>query len=428
MDRAVLSYSQQKREMAPSWRLFLTLTGVLISRATQEGFGLYFLAFTIWVLVGEAMNSLIGTPHMLRAPRLTGVAALRYNGSMLLHQFGLSAVVVVLLAFGAAIAFGLGHLDKALMLICTAATIFPVVLRNFVRNYCFAVRDVPSVLVLDIGVSLIQLGGIGLLFYLKELHHHWWLAILLVGVANLVSSLMWLSTARERFAPLLSRAIIHFIHNWRDSRFIFASSMIWWAGLQLYPWLVSGISGDHAAGIWGACFSLANLANPLVMGIQNYLAPQIAHAHHDRAPKEFRRYVYRSIIVFTLLVLPVCFLMALLADWLLTTINGPEYSGNGMVTAVIAFSVIGQTISFPVSRALFSLGRADVDFYANIGPLVVLMTIGVYLVQTHGVLGAAISYLVAQIVGCAWRLVVFSTVKATPASVRPSEGAAEAKQ
>jgi O-antigen/teichoic acid export membrane protein len=191
------------------------------------------------------------------------------------------------------------------------------------------------------------------------------------------------------------------------SRYIFVSSMLWVAGMYLYPWLILHFAGAAAAGAWGACFALANLGNPLVMGIQNIMGPSIAHAHADRSLIDFRAYVLRCTVAFVAIVLPACVVMALLAERLLTLLNGGAYAGYGNVTAILGFTMFLQGISFPMSRGLFSLGRAGLDMAANVGPLVVLAALGALLVGHYGVLGAAISLIIAQFVGSGIRAGAF---------------------
>lgn len=389
------------------------VTGVLVSRATPEGFGLYTLVFTLWVLGGEAHNSLISTPQMLRLPHLNQNARRRFNGSLLLHQFGLSAALVSALLVVSLILWAMSrsaagaHLaPHALVTFLAAVSLGPIALRNFARNSCFAVRDATGALALDLGVSIIQLGAVAMLYAHGDLHR-WWLAVVIVAVANLCSALLWLAMVRDRFSPRLRSAWIDLWRNWRISRYIFVSSMLWVAGMYLYPWLIVGIGGERAAGVWGVCFALANLGNPLVMGIQNVMGPAIAHAHADRDATGFRAYVFRSTAIFVALVLPASILMTVFAEFLLTHINGGQYAGNGHVTAILAFTIFLQGLSFPTSRGLFSLNRSGLDMAANVGPLIVLAALGYPLISRYGVTGAAIALVLAQFAGSAIRVVAF---------------------
>lgn len=77
------------------------LTGVIIGRAcTKEQFGLYMLGFSIVLFVMSLQNSLISTPYMVYSPRLKGNEHIRYTGSTLIHQLGLSGLIIIILVIG----------------------------------------------------------------------------------------------------------------------------------------------------------------------------------------------------------------------------------------------------------------------------------------------------------------------------------------
>lgn len=407
------------------WRVVLTLadqgvvsvatflTGVMVSRATQAGFGMYALVLTLWVFAGEAQNSLVATPQMLRLPRLNAQQARRFNGSLLVHQFALAAVITLGLLVASAILFaiegtpsGLGLHGYSLVTLVTALSVGPIALRSFARSFCFATRDVPGAFALDLATSVLQLAGIAAIFFGGHLDH-WWLAVVVLAGANLISAAAWTWMARDRFAIDARRALVDLRRNWAVGRFIFASSMLWAAGVQAYPWMISLMAGPRQAGIWGACNALASLGNPLLMGVQNLMGPAIAHAHAKHDLAAFRRYVLRCTVAFVAVVVPPCVLLAAGSNFLLTHINGGDYAGNGTVAGTLAAMLVLQGISFPTSRGLFSLGRAGIDTMANVGPLVVLALIGPLFVSRHGVLGAAVSLLVAQAAGSAVRFAAF---------------------
>jgi len=261
--------------------------------------------------------------------------------------------------------------------------------------------------VFDISISVLQLGGIALVFETGLLQRHWWLAIVIVAAANLVASLAWLSIVRGSFRPRWKRSWIDFKRDWPASRYIYFSSTLWTAGTYLYPWFISIIAGEKAAGIWGACFTLANLGNPLIMGIQNLMGPSIAYAFAGRSPASFRAYVLKCSALFMAIGSIGTVLMAVLAEFLIQKINGAAYAGYGNVNGLLAVTLLLQGLSFPTSRGLFSLGKAKLDMYANIGPLIVLAVLGSFLIHHYGVMGAAICLVTAQVIGSLTRILFF---------------------
>lgn len=418
--------------LSPKVRAFLTLfdqgvvsiatyaTTVLVSRASQPGVGWYMLVFTLWIFGTEVHNSLVSTPQMIKLPGMRARRTKEFNGSLLLHQLALSGILTLVLFLGAGVLFVVSRLvnesDKinnfAIVSLMAALSVAPLALRNFARNFCFTIRDTPSAVILDVGVSVLQVFGVALAYFTNELGHHWYLAVLIVSAANLFSALLWLSSVRHLFKPNIKRAVVDFRRNWVISRFIFLSSMVWTAGTYLYPWMISFISGDRTAGIWAACFTLANLGNPLIMGIQNMMGPAISHAFTDRSLADFRRYVFKCVILFTAVGAAGALVLGLLSERLIVLFNGADYAGYGYVTALLTVTMLLQGMSFPTSRGLFNLDHAKLDMYANAGPLIVLGVAGVVLIQRYGVMGAAICLIIAQLIGSATRMIFFFRVSA----------------
>jgi O-antigen/teichoic acid export membrane protein len=291
------------------------------------------------------------------------------------------------------------------MLFLTGLCAIPISIRGFVRNLLFARRDVIGAFSLDVGVSAVQLGSVALLYVMDLLD--WWHALLAVGAANLAGSVGFFALARRMFQVNRLRAIVEAKRSWSEGKWLLASSMVWTAGIYLYPWVVYAMSGGDQAGIWGVCWQLASVGNPLVMAVQNVLGPQIAHAFVHQTRVQFRFYVLKSTTLFGIAVLVLAVTMALLCGWLLKNLFGPSYATSAEVAALLVFTPVFFAISFGMSRGLFSLGHARVDLFANIMPLITLFVIGIYASRHFGALGAAIAMLAGLVLGGAYRLVAF---------------------
>lgn len=411
------------------------VTAALVARSSQYGMGLYGLVFTVWIFGTEIHNSLVSTPQMIKLPTLRADRAREFNGSLLIHQLVLSTALTLLLGVIAAILFliesnmpGRGCREYAIVSLASAVSVGPYALRNFARNFCFATRDVPSALMLDIGVSVIQVGGVALAYFMHRLEAHWWLAVIVVSVANMISAMHWLTMARGSFVVRLARSIVEFRRNWRISQFIFVSSMLWTSGTYLYVWMVKQIAGTTAAGVWAVCFQLANLGNPLITAIQNMMGPSISHAFADRTLAAFRRHVLKCTVAFVVVGGIGAVALAVLSEPLIVLFNGQEYAGYGKVSAVLAITMLLQGLSFPTSRGLFSLNRPKLDMWANVGPLVIMLALGFVLIRHYDVMGAAICLVIAQLIGSVCRIVFFMAASAEqrqpPAILADKTGAA----
>jgi O-antigen/teichoic acid export membrane protein len=165
-----------------------------------------------------------------------------------------------------------------------------------------------------------------------------------------------------------------------------------------------------AVGPWGISNTVSSAANPVMMGLQNWMAPAIAHANTDRTRDEYRRYVIQLASVF-LILLP--FMLAALylvsKPLLMHGFRGFSPQAVWLVQLLAAGSLF-QAIGFVFTRGLFSLGRGAIDTWTNLIPLVELLVIGIPLVIRYGAMGGAVSLLLAQILASVVRGIAFWNV------------------
>jgi O-antigen/teichoic acid export membrane protein len=153
------------------------------------------------------------------------------------------------------------------------------------------------------------------------------------------------------------------------------------------------------------------------MGIQNLVGPKIAHTYAASGPKALRRLVLKITAVISL---PVSLLSLVLIFWggrLIVLLYGRQYAGNGLVVAILALNLLVFAVSFPFSRALMAIERADLDFLVSSAALIIMVVLGIWLVRAFGTAGAAIGLLAANFFTSAVRAGIFLRFPA-----RTSEG------
>jgi len=373
------------------------VTGLLIGRiCSKEQFGLYMLGFTIITFVINFQGALITTPYTIFIPRLEGVVRSQYTGSTLVHQLGLSILVVLFLAItGAFLSLGLGPTGLLSVINSLIFTITFILLWDYARHVCLATVKIRAVLVLDSCVAFLQIGGLLLLAYLGLLSaaHAYWAISIACGIATL--SLL-ISLRREfavRFAQTMSDFKVNFSTGW----WIFASGMLWTFKTSLYPWLLAGFHGTVSTGVWAACVGIVALCNPLLLGLQNSFGPKIAHAYTVEEMEGFRRFSLQTATLFGGLIAPFCVVFILFGGPLLTGIYGSKYTGNGFIVSILALNLLISAPAVPLSRALFTIGRADIDFKINLITLLCTLSVGIFLVKAYGIIGAAYGLLLSNV-------------------------------
>jgi O-antigen/teichoic acid export membrane protein len=389
------------------------MTGLMIGRAcSKEEFGIYMLGYTIILFVMELQSSLISTPFMVFSPRLKGSAHALYTGSTLIHQFALSALTILALAIGGVLLrLGYGPSGLAPVVWTLAAVITIVMLREYVRRVCFTGLQMKTALFLDSCIGVVQFGGLLVLSRLSILSasRAYWV----VGLSSGIVVLGWMISHSEKFTLRLSQAVSDFRRNWLFGKWVFASGLLYTFSMGLYPWILAAYHGTAATGVWAACLGIAALGNPVLLGGQNYLGPKIAHVYARTGASALRSFVFKASAVFSLPLWVLSAAMLALGGPLVVFLYGSKYAGNGAIVFVLTVNVALSVATFAVSRALFAIERADLDFLANFVALFVLLVAGVWLTKSHGVLGAAYGLLLANAVATGLKCVVFTRIIAT---------------
>jgi O-antigen/teichoic acid export membrane protein len=373
------------------------VTGVIIARSSsKEEFGLYMLGFSLILLVSDLQTSLIATPYMVYAPRLKGRAHALYAGSTLIHQIVFSLVGMLLLgcaAIGSRLGIGPRGLEPVLWAL--GAMVGLIMLREFVRRICFAGLKLRSVLVFDICVGLAQVGGLLLLARLGVLSAS--VAYWFIGPVCGVAALVWIWRERNFFHLQLAQSVADLKTNWTFGRWVFASGLVYTASANLYSWLLAFFHGPAAAGVFAACVGVVSASNPALLGLQNFVGPKTAHEYATKGQRALRRFVLK---ISGMMAIPVGVLTVVLILWgdrFVALLYGKRYAGNGLVVAVLALNLLVTAMGFSFSRALLAMERARVDFLLNLVALITMLTLGLWLVRTHGAVGAAIGLLGATL-------------------------------
>lgn len=390
------------------------LTGVIIGRSCTKGeFGLYMLGLTIVLLAMELQMSLISTPYMVYSPHLKDHKLRLYIGSSMIHQFALSAVVILTLAAsGGILSLGFGPPGLGPVVWVLVAIIGFIMFREFVRRVCFAGLKMELALLFDICVAVIQMVGVIILYcfgFLSVSRAYW-----VIGCACGIGGVGWLSLQYKTFDFRIGQAISDFKRNWKFGKWVFASGVVWTVSVTFYPWFLTVFHGTGSAGIWAACLGVIALTNVPLVGMQNFLGPKIANVFAAGGLRPLRRFTFQSSLFLCIVMTPLCCALCVFGRPLLVLLYGDKYAGNGSVVSILALSLVAGAVGFSFSRALFAIERADVDFKINFAPLFILLTFGLWLVRSFGPLGAASGLLLANVAALGLRWASFSILTSRP--------------
>jgi O-antigen/teichoic acid export membrane protein len=268
-----------------------------------------------------------------------------------------------------------------------------IMLREFVRRICFASLKLRTAFVFDAFIGVGQIGGLLVLAHFKLLSaaRAYWV----IGATCGLAVLCWLWFNRHHYYLRIDESVLDLKRNLIFGKWVFASGLLWTASTNLYPWLLAFFHGAAAAGMFAACVGVVSASNPALLGMQNFLGPKIAHVYATRGQIGLRKFVLK---VSGSMAIPVALLTLILIAWgdrIIGLLYGSRYTGNGRVVAILACNLLLSAVVFSFSRALFAIERADLDFALNFAAIFIMLTLGLWLVKTHGPLGAALGLIIA---------------------------------
>lgn len=370
-------------------------TNVLIGRSCPKvELGLYALGLSIILISIQLQTSLISTPYMIYSPRLKSYDHSEYAGSALIQQIAFSVVVLSILLLGrTALSSGVGPKGLASVFQVLVLVISFTMLKDFLRQLCFATLKTLAVLMMDLWVTIIQIGSLSLLAFLGILSAR--SAFIVVGISCGLPSIGWLILNRGVFVFNVKKAFPQFQSHWRFIRWLLASNLLITLGNAVFPWLIAFFCGVAANGIWVACVGVATLSNFLLVGMQNIAGPKILNAYANGGAQETRRLVLKSLFFFMLVTFIFCAFMSVLGERIVVLFYGNKYGGNGLLVTLMAFNLVVSSATFPFSRGLYAMERTDIDFKIN-SASILMMPMTIYLIHTLGLQGAALGLIASN--------------------------------
>lgn len=393
------------------------LTGVIIGRAVvKEDFGLFVLALSIFIFFTNVQIALITTPYTLLSPQLDKVDRTRYSGSCLVSQIGLSLgslFLLILASIMAKYSFG-NHSFSKVMFVLAFAMPF-MLFREYLRRLCFAHLRSTLALALDLLIASIQFSILLFLVYFERITAS--NGVLTIGAACVLPSATLLVLLKRLFEIQPSGFGEDLRRNWTISRWLLPSGVAQYATVQSYPWFLAGFHGPGPTGVFGACMGPLLLANPFFLGMTNFLAPHMAHELTKTGLSNLRATVYKASIWVTAFTAVLSSVMFLFGGQIVVFLYGAQYGGYDTVIKVLSLHILAMASTIPVQTGLLALKRPDIVFKSQLASLAVALVLGLWLVHSAGVIGAAISMFIGASVASTYRFLSYRTLLRNVAAI-----------
>jgi O-antigen/teichoic acid export membrane protein len=388
------------------------LTTIMVGRYGTHDLGTYSLGFTIVLMFMCVANGMITAPYTVYGNRLEGARRAEYVGSVLVQCGLLAALALVGLTLAAwGLSRGIGPRDAAPLVTALAAAVPFVLVRQFARELTFAHLQVVAVLILDLLVAMLQLGGLGYLAVSGRLSAV--TAHLMVGAACAAGALGWFVLARPPFRVRRAQLLPALRQNWAFGRWVLASQMSLVCHSYLVYWLVAWKLGIAATGVLAACETIVAFSNPFMFGMNNYLGPRVARAFAEGGRLEVRRMVGKSALFLGGVMALVCGGVALFGGRLVCVLYGNGYAGRGSTIAILAIGIFVSALGQSPGLGLLAMERSDVTFRLRVQGMCVTAVSAWFLIEPWGILGAACALLAGHLTTATAAVLTYRRVLAT---------------
>jgi O-antigen/teichoic acid export membrane protein len=384
-------------------------TSVIVGRTcAKDQLGLYASGLSLVLLLTAIQAALITVPYTISNPGIPRAEHSLYKGSTILQQICLVSLgMLTFLSFGV---FGSSHRSGELRSIFLTLAIVGGVIcfRDFVRRLSYAELRFHFALFTDCVLAVLQLGMVGTLAWGHHLSAT--RALLATGAASAFGGMMWLVYNWKTISFSLGHALSGFRVNWALGRWLFSSSVLWSLSVDQYPWVITALSAPAEAAVWASCFGVMAFLNPIVLALNNDVAPRVSHDYAQHGVAGLSRSVFRSAMIAGILTSPVLVTLLIFGSRLVKLMYGAKYAGNGNIVSILAVGVWFYAISLAFPYGMLTLKRPAVDFAVNVACFISFLAAGIWLIHAHGVVGAACSFLIVETVALTLRITGFKRV------------------
>lgn len=208
---------------------------------------------------------------------------------------------------------------------------------------------------------------------------------------------------------------------WTHGKWAFVNGVILIVTVQAFPWALTMLDGPAAAAAFQAVLNVANLANPIVLGLSNIIMPTVTQAYAAGSMRSAWRAAQTYIIIGATL-LSFCVIPVMLMPHTVLALfygaNSP-YAHLERAVGAMVLAVAINSIAEMINTFIHGVGSAKLAVWMN-GTSLGVVALLLPFVGLHGVAGCALVLAAARVV----RLIAGSCTVARMLSSeeRPSSG------
>jgi CelD/BcsL family acetyltransferase involved in cellulose biosynthesis/O-antigen/teichoic acid export membrane protein len=337
------------------------LSFALVGRVLgDEGLGVYSLGVTVAFLMLAVQQCLVSAPYTVFAARLHGRRKAAYAGSTFLQLLLVCGGVSGVSAVAAGVLLLCGAAEAASLAGVLAAALPFLLLRDYGRRHLFAHLRVGAAVIYDAVGGAAQMAALIGLAYTGRLTPG--TAFLALAAGNIVVCLPWLAATMRTFRFSRRRLRRHAASNWMFGRWAFGARTVSVLTGYAPHWLLAGLVGVAATGVFSAYYTLVMAVNPLRVAMENLLAPKTARAFRQHGAAGLARLVWTS--TFWLGGAVAIAGVGLIAggDFVVRWIYVDEAFGGHLLTlTLLALGAVVDAVTVPADNGLRAMNRAGGD-------------------------------------------------------------------
>jgi O-antigen/teichoic acid export membrane protein len=152
------------------------------------------------------------------------------------------------------------------------------------------------------------------------------------------------------------------------------------------------------AGVYAACWTIVQVASPVIEGLGNLLSPALARSANGKSLDAMKYQARMATLVFSLMMIGLVLIVAILGRQLLVIFYGDLFSDAYLVLLLLTLSAAANNIGVPSSKALTQLGKAKWIFVLSSVSLLITLTVAIVCLKLFGSSGAAWGLLLSAVV------------------------------
>jgi O-antigen/teichoic acid export membrane protein len=374
-------------------------TIVIIGRATSpHELGLYYLIASILTVAAGIQDSIVGAPYAVYSKRVDSGELANYAGSVWIHHLALTGLGMAALvaAIVALTVFGTSAIVPGLWIMLCAGPF--ILLREWVRRFTYANLQIISAVALDVVASVLQLATLMLLWRWNLLSIFSIYAVM--GAACALACIGWFALARPGVRFERRRFASDWARNWSFARWTLRSYVVGNTTPYIMPWILVLAFNTAAAGVFGACVTLINVANLFLMSVDRVLTPRAAQAFARGGREELQQVLRFAAAILLPTLGAFCLVVLAVGAHVAAFVYGVQYEGHGATLSLMAMAMFTNGVGMIVGNGLWAIDKPRFNFLADVATLFVTLASAVVLIVPFGVLGAAIAMLAGGLVGC----------------------------